>query len=625
MHRRLKTAREPADDGGVLDQLRRLLRPGRGRSARSVDLVLLVGACLGIHLLSVGAVELAPEGSVIASWWPAAGLGTGLAAAVAPTRRPLVYLAVLLGSVTGNLDGGRAASIALLFAVFNVVEVVVTTRLLTGGGAARLTQMSDVTRLVLAVAVGASALGLLTSTTVSLLLDESFVHTFVAVVPSHTAAQLLVVPAILAWRTRTRHRRPGEAAVQAGLLLLVTQLVFGVDNLPLAFVPLTVLVWGAVRLGLRAVTVELLVLVIIVTLLSSDGHGSFAAGATMSGALSTLILQVFAVCAVIVGLTLALAVRQREESTVRVSASEALFRGGFTESLLGMLMLEHRDGELRVTQANPVACRMLGRSDDSVIGHDFTAFLDPSEHDGLAVAARRLATGHSTGWRREVASTGSTPSWFEMALSVLPGEADPTQGDVLSVQLVDVTARRDAESQLARLALHDSLTGLANRVLLADRLDHVLVAARRSGVGPTLLFLDLDDFKQVNDQAGHAAGDIVLRTVAERLVSTARAADTVARLGGDEFVVLCPETDDPQAGRALAQRLVDLICRPITVDGQDVVVRLSVGVVLGSPFDTADTLLRDADSAMYAAKAQGKGRAVLFQATAVDNDPVTVH
>ena len=625
MRRRLKTAREPADAGGVLDLLRRLLRPGRGRSARPVDLVLLVGACLGIHLLSVGAVELAPEGSVIASWWPAAGLGTGLAAAVAPARRPLVYLAVLIGSVTGNLDGGRAASIALLFAVFNVVEVVVTTRLLTGGGAARLTEMADVTRLVLAVAVGASAQGLLTSCTVSLLLDESFVHTFVAVVPSHTAAQLLVVPAILARRTRTRHRRPGEAAVQAGLLLLVTQLVFGVGDLPLAFLPLTVLVWGAVRLGLRAVTVELLVLVIIVTLLSSDGYGSFAAGATLSGALSTLVLQVFTVCAVIVGLTLTLAVRQREESTVRVSASEALFRGGFTESLLGMLMLEHQDGGLRVTQANPVACRMLGRPDDSVIGHDFTAFLDPTEHDGLAAAARRLATGHSTGWRREVASTGSTPSWFEMALSVLPGEADPTQGDVLSVQLVDVTARRDAESQLARLALHDSLTGLANRVLLADRLDHVLVAARRSGVGPTLLFLDLDDFKQVNDRAGHAAGDIVLRTVAERLVSTARAADTVARLGGDEFVVLCPETDDPQAGRALAQRLVDLICRPITVDGQDVVVRLSVGVVLGSPFGTADMLLRDADSAMYAAKAQGKGRAVLFQATAVDNDSVTIH
>ena len=180
------------------------------------------------------------------------------------------------------------------------------------------------------------------------------------------------------------------------------------------------------------------------------------------------------------------------------------------------------------------------------------------------------------------------------------------------MQLLDITSRRQAQDELARLALHDALTGLANRVLLADRLAQVLAAARRSGVGPTLLFLDLDDFKQVNDVGGHAAGDVVLRTVADRLTGAARAGDTVARLGGDEFVVLCPGTADPAAGRALADRLVGLVQQPIPVGGTEVVVRLSVGVVLGRPDGSADDLLRDADTAMYAAKAQGKGRAVVF-------------
>ncbi len=590
-----------------------LLTPGRGTSARSVDLALLLGAALGIHLLSVGAVELAPEGSMVASWWPAAGLGTGLAAVVAPARRPLVLLAVLLGSLTGHVAGGHGPDFAGLYAVFCVVEVVITTHFLRGPtGEARLREMGDVARLAGAVVTGAATLGVLTATALAVGWDQPFVDTFVTVTPSHVAAQLLVVPAVLALRTRTRHRRPGETAVQAGLLVLVTELVFGVGDLPLAFLPMTVMVWGAVRLGLRTVTVELVLVVVGVTLLSSDGYGPLAVGERITSSTSTVLLQVFAVSYVLVGLTLALAVRQREEATDRVSESEALFRAGFTESLLGMLMLEQRDGQVRVVRANAVACHLLDGSEPDVVGQDLARFLHVSEHDELDRAVRRLVSGRSTGWRHEVASAAAPPRWLEMALSVLPGEDDSRA--VLSVQLVDVTARRDAEAQLARLALHDPLTGLGNRVLLDDRLAQVLLTARRCGVGPTLLFIDLDDFKRINDEHGHAIGDAVLRSVADRLLATARASDTVARLGGDEFVVLCPGVEDPSVGQALADRMVAEVSRPITVVGREVVVRLSVGVVTGAPDCAADDLLRDADIAMYRAKAQGKGRAVLYLA-----------
>jgi diguanylate cyclase (GGDEF)-like protein/PAS domain S-box-containing protein len=335
----------------------------------------------------------------------------------------------------------------------------------------------------------------------------------------------------------------------------------------------------------------------------------------MPGHLSTLVLQLFAVCYVLVGLTLAVAVAQAEEAAAHVTASEALFRGGFTESLLGMLMLEPDHGVLRVTRVNPVACRLLGGSEADVLGHDLSSFLHPAEHGGLGRAVDDLLSGRTTGWRHELQSR-QPGAWLEIALSVLPGGSGDPRDLVVSVQLLDITPRRQAQTQLAHLALHDPLTGLANRVLLADRLAQVLAAARRSGVGPALLFLDLDDFKQVNDLGGHAAGDTVLRTVADRLSGAARATDTVARLGGDEFVVLCPETQDPEAGRGLAERLVALVSQPIDLGAAEVVVRLSVGVVLGLPGSSADDLLRQADTAMYRAKAQGKGQAVVFQATA---------
>ena len=143
----------------------------------------------------------------------------------------------------------------------------------------------------------------------------------------------------------------------------------------------------------------------------------------MSVHTSTLLLQVFAVSYVLVGLTLALAVSQREAVVARVSASEALFRGGFTESLLGMLMLEHRDGLLRVVRANPVACRLLGGDEADLLGRDLADLLDPAERRGLRDALRDLLGGRSLGWRHEVRTAGAVETWVEMAVSVLPGES----------------------------------------------------------------------------------------------------------------------------------------------------------------------------------------------------------
>ncbi len=171
------------------------------------------------------------------------------------------------------------------------------------------------------------------------------------------------------------------------------------------------------------------------------------------------------------------------------------------------------------------------------------------------------------------------------------------------------------ERDLTHLSLHDVLTGLPNRMLLLDRLEQALARARRSGLCVGLLFLDLDRFKNVNDSRGHDAGDALLVEVARRLRKAVRSGDTVARFGGDEFMVLCEDLPAAHAeawARESAQRLGEAIARPFVAGGTEVFLGTSVGIAIGSADDRPDELLRDADAAMYHAKASGPGRIAVF-------------
>jgi diguanylate cyclase (GGDEF)-like protein len=170
--------------------------------------------------------------------------------------------------------------------------------------------------------------------------------------------------------------------------------------------------------------------------------------------------------------------------------------------------------------------------------------------------------------------------------------------------------------ELLELALHDPLTGLPNRSLVLDRAEHMLArCARDPDVSAGALFVDVDGFKRVNDNLGHAAGDLLLRVVGERLQSTVRDQDTVGRLGGDEFIVLAESSADDAALESLAQRMIELLREPIAAGGagSSISMTVSIGVAVGR-YQTTDQLLRDADMALYAAKAAGKNRYALFDA-----------
>lgn len=189
----------------------------------------------------------------------------------------------------------------------------------------------------------------------------------------------------------------------------------------------------------------------------------------------------------------------------------------------------------------------------------------------------------------------------------------PIKGGGALRTFTDITVRKQAEQRIRHVAEHDGLTSLLNRAAFLQALQAALVDVRHRARDFAVLYVDLDGFKPVNDQYGHAVGDQVLACVAARLSQVAREDDVVARLGGDEFALLQRGVTDRDSASRLAQRLVDAIAQPIEIESHTVQVGASVGIVM-SPADGADAedLLRKADSAMYLAKATGRGCARLY-------------
>lgn len=216
---------------------------------------------------------------------------------------------------------------------------------------------------------------------------------------------------------------------------------------------------------------------------------------------------------------------------------------------------------------------------------------------------------------RELRLRHDAEGWrdFEVILRNLVG--DPAVGGIVAT-CRDITQRKTFERKLAQLAFSDPLTGLANRALFLERLQEAVQASSQHGRLFAVFFIDLDNFKIVNDSLGHAAGDKVLVAVAERLRGCLRSECTIARLGGDEFTVIAEDLSDGAAALAIAERVSNVLQAPLQIENQSLVVGGSIGLVVASPgVDRAEVLLRKADVAMYQAKASGRGRVSAFDAS----------
>jgi diguanylate cyclase (GGDEF)-like protein/PAS domain S-box-containing protein len=293
-----------------------------------------------------------------------------------------------------------------------------------------------------------------------------------------------------------------------------------------------------------------------------------------------------------------------------LEASHARFTA-LVERSTDIVCVIDRAGDL--VYASPAGERLLGYTVGSKHGLPFAELFHPDDVGGLVREFAELLVEPGGQRTAEARIRDARGEWRHVEIAATNRVDDPAVGGIIA-NVRDVTERATATARLSWQAFHDPLTGLANRALLLDRIGQA-VAAERHGPGrATVLYLDLDGFKAVNDRYGHPAGDQLLVEVAARLRAVARERDTVARVGGDEFVLLVdPERWQPDAER-VAQRILDALSRPYELPFGRVEVGASIGIALDADGDPS-SLLRDADAALYRAKAQGKGRAVLFDAT----------
>ena len=312
----------------------------------------------------------------------------------------------------------------------------------------------------------------------------------------------------------------------------------------------------------------------------------------------------------------AMDVTEQAESAARLSTSEEHFRVAFENAPIGMTMISlAAEDHGRYLRANAAFESMVGRTSDELVGIPLGELTHPDDRERDAGRFARLAHGENQTVafeKRYLHRDGSVVhAWITS--TVVHGEDG--QPLYLVTHAMDISERLREQAELERLALTDTLTGLANRTLLNDRLDQALARLHRTGGVAAMLLLDIDRFKTVNDSLGHQVGDALLVEVAHRIEAVSRADSTVARLGGDEFVVLVEGLTSADAVHAVAARLLETLRRPYDLGptAESLVATVSLGIsVAHDATRSAGDLYREADLALYRAKDSGRDQYALF-------------
>ncbi len=305
-----------------------------------------------------------------------------------------------------------------------------------------------------------------------------------------------------------------------------------------------------------------------------------------------------------------LADRRRAEAIIAatnraLTEAESIFRA-MAEHTSDLVCLHEPDGTF--TYVSPSVRRLLDLDPDDLVGSHPRDLVHADSAEVLETAladAGRRGT-EPTRFTVQLRHRNGSHRWFETVVTPI---LDDTGGlRQLQSSSRDITEQKRTEHDLIRLAFHDELTGLPNRALLLDRLEQALAVSRRTLQPVGVLFIDLDGFKTINDTLGHAAGDAALLAVAERLRAIVRPGDTLARFGGDEFVMLCSGTDGARGATAVARRILAALAEPFHLDGREVRLGASIGIATSVGTTDPLQLVEQADTAMYEAKNDGRGR-----------------
>jgi diguanylate cyclase (GGDEF)-like protein/PAS domain S-box-containing protein len=329
----------------------------------------------------------------------------------------------------------------------------------------------------------------------------------------------------------------------------------------------------------------------------------------LAGADSPVLIGVVLVATLLVVVSQALGTR--EVTTLHREVTKRRFDERLTELVRRSSdMIAICDPQGAIRYASPSAEQLLGVAPAELVGQRFDDVLGPDAPSLREVFEKVLgAAASEQSVKFSIPQPDGEKRSFKMVIANLC-HVDSIRGVTLNIR--DISDATRLHDQLHTLAFHDSLTLLANRSLFTDRV-HQALRHIADGMTPAVLFIDLDNFKTVNDSLGHGAGDQLLRAFAHRLVQCTRAGDTVARLGGDEFAVLIDHATSEESAMAVARQVLDVCRQPFDIDGRPLRVGASVGVALSDRVSTVERLMRNADAAMYAAKSRGKGHAELFQ------------
>lgn len=570
----------------------------------------LIGATAWLSL------TLAKGPGELAAIWIGNGIFTGWLLSKPTSAWPAYLVTGFLAGIAAELLSGSSGLYAVLISLCDLIEV------LTVAGAVRykIPDVGDPKRWVslggvatASTLVACALSGSLASAVTWFVYGSTFWTNFVSWYAAHVVGMVIIATTTLAihrqgFRTLAPSGKRFSFIISMALIAVIGVAVF-LSDYPLLFMTYPPLLLGAFRHRFLGVAGGVILLATIGSAFTSAGHGPLWLLEDIGSAGRIALLQLYIAGGCLMTIPVVLAMAERDRLNTRMRESERRYR--LLADYSGDLIVRLTATGERV-YVSPSSSDILGWQPSEMLGQRWD-LVHPADREKQRAAMNEVLTsGEPQTLRYRARHKEGHYLWMEVIMSPIPGEQQIGDKDLILAGR-DISRRVAAEEaleasrrELERLSQVDALTGVANRRQLEQRLPLAISRLERSGRPVALMYLDIDHFKRINDTYGHAAGDRVIQTFAQRLMSSVRATDLVVRLGGDEFVILMEDVTRLQAAEAIAAKILKAMREPVEIGATALTITTSIGVAFAAGNVVAEDLMVGADDALYAAKEGGR-------------------